>query len=176
MSADSPALVLVYTGDGKGKTSAALGQVVRALGHNRRVVFCQCMKRPDAAGEQAFLQQQLGDDFYAGGLGFFRKEEDRPKHRQAAESVLAWAMSKLENSGCFLLCMDEALYAHGAGLLTEQELTALLDRAAAIGVHVVLTGRGCPPWLAERAQLISEIQPVKHPYEQGIPALEGIDY
>ncbi len=175
MDANTP-LVLVYTGDGKGKTSAALGQVVRARGHGMRVAFCQCMKRPGAAGEQAFLSELLGEDFLAGGLGFFRKEEDRPAHREAVLSVLKWAMEKIRAEGMFVCIMDEALYAHGSGLVTQEELEQLLFTAAANQVHLVLTGRNCPSWLQERAHLVSEIAPRKHPYEQGIPAVEGIDY
>lgn len=170
------ALVFVYTGDGKGKTSAALGQVVRARGHDLRVVFCQCMKRPDAAGEQRLLADLLGEDFLAGGLGFFRDESARPRHRQAALDVLAWAMERLQHHACFLLVVDEALYALAADLVTRQELESLLDHAAERGVHVVLTGRNCPPWLEERADLVSEVICRKHPYIQGIPAVEGLDF
>ncbi|GAB7082145.1 cob(I)yrinic acid a,c-diamide adenosyltransferase [Megalodesulfovibrio paquesii] len=175
-------LVLVYTGDGKGKTSAALGQVLRAQGHGRRVCFCQCMKRPGAAGEQRSLRQLLGDDFLAGGLGFFRNEAERQRHRSAALEVLAWAVHRLANTETpdrdpvFLLVVDEALYALHAGLLLRQEVEALLDQASLAGVHVVLTGRNCPDWLAERANLVSEILSRKHPYEAGIPAIEGVDY
>ncbi|AGW14905.1 cob(I)yrinic acid a,c-diamide adenosyltransferase [Megalodesulfovibrio gigas] len=175
---DRPArpLVLVYTGDGKGKTSAALGQVVRALGHGHQVLFCQCMKRPDAAGEQRLLAALPGVDFLAGGLGFFRNEADRPRHRHAALDVLAWAADRLRRSPCFLLVVDEALYALDAGLVTREELESLLTLAGERGAHTVLTGRNCPPWLEERADLVSEVVCRKHPYAQGIPAVEGLDF
>ena len=87
---------LVYTGDGKGKTSACVGQTVRALGQNMTVAFGQFMKRDGQAGEQAMLAKLLDEHFLAGGLGFLRNDADRPAHRQAALRVLEWARAQLE--------------------------------------------------------------------------------
>ena len=113
-------MILVYTGSGKGKTSACLGQAVRALGRGLRVAFAQFMKQDDRAGEQIFLRQCLGDNFRAGGAGFFRKEEERPAHRQAALETLAWAKERLPRAD--VLILDESLYALGHGLVTREEL------------------------------------------------------
>ncbi len=168
-------MIVVYTGDGKGKTSAALGQIIRALGHGLRVACAQFMKRDDVAGEQRFLASQLGDDFLVGGLGFFRDNQDRPRHREAALSTLAWLSSKVE-ADVQVLVLDELLYALGAGVLEQEELQALLDRARERNVHLVLTGRGLPEWLGRQADLITEMLPVKHPFNQGQGALKGIDF
>ena len=77
-------MILVYTGTGKGKTSACVGQALRALGQNMRVAFGQFMKKDVGAGEQVMLARLLGADFLAGGKGFLRREEDVPAHRRAA--------------------------------------------------------------------------------------------
>ena len=168
-------MIVVYTGDGKGKTSAAMGQIIRALGHGLRVACAQFMKRDDVAGEQRFLASQLGDDFLVGGLGFFRDNQDRPRHREAALSTLAWASSKVA-ADVQVLVLDELLYALGAGVLEQEELQAFLDRARERNVHLVLTGRGLPEWLGRQADLITEMLSVKHPFNQGQGALKGIDF
>ena len=122
-------MILVYTGDGKGKTSACIGQAVRALGQNLAVAFGQFMKRDGQAGEQAMLAQWLGPRFMAGGPGFLRREEDRPAHREAALRVLQWAQKQLENVD--LLVLDETLYALKAGVLTREEVEELIALARA---------------------------------------------
>ena len=89
-------MIIVYTGNGKGKTSACIGQAMRALGRDFAVGFGQFMKQPGCAGEQTVLARLLGDDFLAGGKGFLRREEDRPAHREAALATLDWARQRLE--------------------------------------------------------------------------------
>ena len=98
-------MIIVYTGNGKGKTSACIGQAMRALGRDFAVGFGQFMKQPGCAGEQTVLARLLGDDFLAGGKGFLRREEDRPAHREAALATLDWARQRLERLD--LLVLDE---------------------------------------------------------------------
>lgn len=167
-------MILVYTGNGKGKTSASVGQALRARGQGLRVLFGQFMKRPDQAGEQAMLAKLLEEDFFVGGKGFFRKEETRAEHREAACVVLGWAHSALERAD--MLVLDESLYALGDGLLLEDELKALIAAAKRRGVHLVLSGRGLPDWLHEEADLITEMREVKHPFGSGHTALRGIEF
>ena len=167
-------MILVYTGPGKGKTSASVGQAIRAHGQGLRVAFAQFMKRPDQAGEQRVLAQLLGDNFYAGGKGFFRKEETRDMHREAALDVLHWVSARLPGTDLFV--MDECLYAHGNGLLHADELRAVLDAAREHGVHLVLSGRGVPEWLLQEADLVTEMGEVKHPYAAGQAAIKGIEF
>ncbi len=167
-------MLLVYTGSGKGKTSACVGQALRAHGQGLRVCFAQFMKRPDQAGEQKLLVTLLGQDFYAGGKGFFRKEETRAQHREAALEVLTWAEKTLP--GADMLILDESLYALGSGLLEEAELRRILSLTRQAGAHLVLSGRGLPAWLGEEADLITEMQEVKHPCRKGQAALKGIEY
>lgn len=167
-------MILVYTGNGKGKTSACIGQAVRALGQGMRVGFFQYMKRPDAAGEQAVLRDLLGDDHVAGGLGFFRNPEQFPEHRKAALRLTERARSRIPDLD--MLVLDEALYALKAAVLTREELCAIMKACEDGGAHLVLSGRDAPDWLCEAAHLVTEMREIKHPYAQGIPATRGIEF
>jgi len=173
---EKQALILIYTGEGKGKTSAAVGQAVRALGAGLRVGFGQFLKRDFQAGEQKVLKQLLPPDmFLASGAGFFLNGRDHERHRARALSLLDWARKKLEGR-VDLLVLDEAIYALGKNLITREELVYLLDLARTSRTHLVLTGRNVPEWLSDQADLVSEIRLVKHHFEQNIPAREGIEY
>jgi cob(I)alamin adenosyltransferase len=167
-------VILVYTGSGKGKTSACVGQAVRALGQGMRVAFGQFIKRDGKAGEQAVLRRLLGDDFRAGGRGFVRDGKDGAEHRGAALQTVRWALDLMP--GVDMLVLDEALYALDSGVLMPEELRALADKAASCNVHLVLSGRGLPDWLAERADLITEMEERKHPWRLGEGAARGIEF
>lgn len=167
-------MLLIYTGDGKGKTSACVGQAVRAMGQGLNVAFGQFMKRDNQAGEQRMLAQWLGERFLAGGQGFLRRKEDRPAHRAAALRVLAWARGQL---GCAdMLILDEAIYALGAGILEREEVEALWAEARAQNRHLVLSGRNAPDWLIKAADLVTEMGEIKHPWRAGLKAVRGIEF
>jgi cob(I)alamin adenosyltransferase len=168
-------MLLIYTGEGKGKTSASVGQALRAHGSGLRVAFGQFLKRDGQAGEQAVLKDLLGERFLAGGQGFFRNKEAFAKHRAAAIETLGWAMTQLE-SRIELLVLDETLYALGNELVTREEIEALIASAARNNAHLVLSGRGLPQWLAAKADLITEMLPRKHHFDSGVPASKGIEF
>ncbi len=177
-------MILVYTGNGKGKTSACVGQAIRALGQGFIVLFAQFMKKNAVAGEQQMLTRLLKDDFYCNGQGFYLGDARVfPAHRAALEDILAWVSSgfarlkvmRPEAPGRMLI-LDEALYALGSGLLKESELRGIIDQCRAMDIHLVLSGRGLPEWLTEEADLISEIQDIKHPLQSGIKAGAGIEF
>lgn len=168
------AMIVIYTGNGKGKTSACVGQAVRALGQDMRVAFGQFMKRDGQAGEQRMLAQWLGERFLAAGPGFLRHERERPAHCQAAARVLAWAREQVPLTD--MLILDEALYALDAGLLQREEIEDLLDLARAHGRHLVLSGRNAPDWLVRAADLVTALDEVKHPWRAGIKATPGIEF
>jgi cob(I)alamin adenosyltransferase len=168
-------VILVYTGSGKGKTSACVGQAVRAIGQGLRVAFGQFIKRDGRAGEQAVLHRLLGDDFRAGGRGFVREgKEDAAEHREAALRTVNWALERMTRVD--MLVLDEALYALDAGVLKPEELRVLADAAVSRDVHLVLSGRGLPDWLAERADMITEMGERKHPWRLGQGAARGIEF
>lgn len=168
------AVIIVYTGLGKGKTSACVGQALRALGQGLEVAFGQFMKRECGAGEQAMLRRLLGKRFRPGGLGFLRREEERAAHREAALALLHWAQEQLGEVE--MLVLDEVLYALGADILSREELMQLLESARSQDRHLVLSGRGLPDWLACEADLVTEMQERKHPWRKGIPAAPGIEF
>lgn len=167
-------MLLVYTGNGKGKTSASVGQAIRAHGRGLRVAFGQFMKRGDQSGEQPVLASLLGDRFRAGGPGFFRREEERATQREAALAVMRWAESLLP---CLdMLVLDEVLYALGYEFVSKDELLALVEKAEKSSVHLVLSGRGLPDWLEARADLVTEMGERTHPFAKGRKSEPGIEY
>lgn len=177
-------MLIVYTGNGKGKTSACVGQAVRALGQGFAVLFAQFMKKNAVAGEQQILAQLLGDNFYCNGQGFYLGDTKLfPAHRAALEATLAWVDAGLAQFEARqpegprrMLILDEALYALGSGLLKESELRGIIEQCRALDVHLVLSGRGLPEWLAKSADLVSEIQDIKHPLQSGVKAGAGIEF
>ena len=170
----SMSLIVLYIGKGKGKTSACLGQALRAKGHGYPVAFCQFIKRNGTSGEQRLLASLLGEAFRAGGLGFVRNVPDRAPHRREALALCAWACSRLVSS--WLLIADEILYAWSFGLLTDDELASLVDCAQKESCNLVLSGACAPDWLLERADCVTEMLARKHPYQLGKRATVGIDY
>jgi len=167
-------MLLIYTGNGKGKTSACVGQAIRALGQGLAVAFGQFMKRGDQAGEQTMLAELLGENFLASGAGFYR-DSDFEKHREKAAQLLRWAEERLDQ-GVDMLILDETLYALNHGLLLEEEVRALIQRSRYQGCHLVLAGRNVPLWMVELADIVSDVTEVKHIYAQGGKARRGIEF
>lgn len=168
-------MILIYTGEGKGKTSAALGQVLRALGHGLRVACAQFMKRDGVAGEQVMLRQLLKDDFLAGGLGFFKEGKEFARHRAASLHTLDWIREKLL-AGAQVCILDESIYALNQGLIQPQEMENLLSLVAEQRAHLVLTGRNAPDWLVKRADVVTEMLCRKHHSTEGQGAIRGIEF
>jgi len=167
-------MILIYTGNGKGKTSACIGQAIRAMGHNLNVFFVQFMKQDKQAGEQILLHKLLDKNFFAGGCGFFQKEQDRAKHRDFAIKTYNLAVKNIANANMIIL--DEILYALSAKLLTSEEIKDIINKANEAKVHLVLSGRNAPDWLVEYADLVTEMVEVKHPWQNGVVATMGIEF
>jgi cob(I)alamin adenosyltransferase len=168
-------MLLIYTGNGKGKTSACVGQAVRALGQGLAVAFGQFMKKGGQAGEQLMLGELLGENFLASGAGFYRNPADHPLHREKALHLLRWAQERLGH-GLEMLVLDEILYALNHALVLEAEVRELVERCRERGCHLVLSGRGAPDWLVEMADIVSDIAEVRHVHAQGGKATAGIEY
>ncbi|MDR3357530.1 MAG: cob(I)yrinic acid a,c-diamide adenosyltransferase [Desulfovibrio sp.] len=167
-------MLIVYTGNGKGKTSACVGQALRAMGQGMTVAFGQFMKRDNQSGEQRVLKRLLGSFFFAGGEGFFRHEKDRARHRAAALNTLAWGKNMLP--GADMLVLDETLYALDAALLTKGEVENLAEASGMPGRHLVLSGRNAPDWLIRVADIVTELREIKHPCHDGVIAAPGIEF
>jgi cob(I)alamin adenosyltransferase len=167
-------LVLVYTGPGKGKTTAALGMVFRALGHGLKVAVVQYIKGKWKTGERLFAETLPGLTFHVMGLGFTWDSDDLTRDKAAARA--AWERSReLLAGGSDLVVLDEITYALHYGWIAEEELLeALAQRAPA--THVVLTGRNAPASLVAVADLVTEMTVVKHPFTEGHKAQKGVDF
>ncbi len=170
-------LIIVNTGNGKGKTTAALGMVLRSLGHGYRVAIVQFIKGAWEPAEKAVLNRfsdQL--EFHAMGEGFTWETQDRERDIQKAQAAWETALTFIRNTDFKLLLLDEVNVALKLGYLNVEQVLAGLEEKPADS-HVILTGRGAPTALIERADLVTEMTLVKHPFrEQGIKAQPGIEY
>jgi cob(I)alamin adenosyltransferase len=172
-------LVIVYTGDGKGKTTAALGMALRAVGRGWRVLMIQFGK---GGWHYAELEssQRLAPEFeiIPMGLGFYKILDDAhtdDEHRRAAKNALAFTRDQMLSGEYDLLILDEINGALAAGLIALDDVLEILD-AKPQALTLVLTGRYAPQELIDRADLVTEMREIKHPYQSGILAQKGIDY
>ena len=173
-------LTLVFTGNGKGKTTAAVGLTVRAAGNRLRVFFLQFIKGQWKSGEREVLRSLPGVDLEVTGRGFTIERLRNPRvplEDHAAAAAHGWQVAQqIVHEGTYdMVVLDEVLGAVTAGLVPLDELLALVASKPP-ELHLVLTGRGAPPELIEAADLVSEIQPIKHPLQRGIKAQRGIEF
>ena len=171
------AQVLIFTGDGKGKTTAALGLVLRAVGHGRRCLVAHFVKKPETAGEYRVLPTLPGVEELVLGLGF-PPAPGTPgweAHRQAALDGWRRVVEKTAATPYDTLVLDEACGALYAGLLDLAPVLEWLERRPG-GQTVVFTGRNAPAALVERADTVTEMRLVKHAYQRGIPARPGVEF
>lgn len=170
-------LIIVHTGNGKGKTTAALGMVVRSLGHGYRVAIVQFIKGAWEPAEKAVLSQwedQLV--FHAMGEGFTWETQDRERDQQKATEAWETALSYLLNPEYQLVLLDEINIALKLGYLNVESILAGLAKKP-VDSHVILTGRGAPQGLIDQADLVTEMTLIKHPFrEQGVKAQAGIEF
>ncbi|MFM9042485.1 MAG: cob(I)yrinic acid a,c-diamide adenosyltransferase [Vulcanococcus sp.] len=170
-------LVLVFTGDGKGKTTAALGLVLRTLGHGEQVAVVQFIKGGWHPGEAKALQL-FGDalHWHALGEGFTWETQDRARDRQLVQQAWKRSCDYLADASRKLVVLDEVNVALKLGYLAVDDLLLGLSLRPPL-THVALTGRGAPPALLERADLVTEMKLVRHPFrEQGVKAQAGIEF
>lgn len=170
-------LIIVNTGNGKGKTTAALGMVLRSLGHGYKVAIVQFIKGAWEPAEKAVFSlwpDQL--EFHAMGEGFTWETQDRSRDTQKAQAAWERALTFIRNPDYKLVLLDEVNIALKLDYLTIEQVLAGLDQKPADS-HVILTGRGAPTALIERADLVTEMTPIKHPFrEQGVKAQPGIEF
>jgi cob(I)alamin adenosyltransferase len=173
-------LTLVFTGNGKGKTTAAVGLTIRAAGNRMRVFFLQFIKGQWKTGEREILRSLPGVDLEVTGRGFTIEQLRDPRiplEDHAAAAAHGWSVAQqIVHEGDYdMVVLDEILGAVHAGLVPLDELLEMARTKPPL-LHLVLTGRNAPPELVELADLVSEIQPIKHPLQQGIKAQRGIEF
>ncbi|OGD61849.1 hypothetical protein A2160_00980 [Candidatus Beckwithbacteria bacterium RBG_13_42_9] len=193
-------MIYIFIGDGKGKTSAALGMAVRAICAGLKVAWVAWYKEPTWPISEKKLPQMLPIDFYLMGKGFYiksfkfqvssfkLKNKTKPlrnggivvdkasleEHKEAAKAALNCVLEILRKGEHNLLICDEINNALSDGLLTIKEVKRLLKSRGK--THLVLTGRKAIPEIIKEADLVSEIKKIKHPYDKGIKAVRGLDY
>ncbi|MDD2598547.1 MAG: cob(I)yrinic acid a,c-diamide adenosyltransferase [Kiritimatiellae bacterium] len=169
--------ILIFTGDGKGKTTAALGMVLRACGHSMRCLVLHFIKSEGVAGEYRTLRTLPGVEVLVTGCGFAPPPGSSgwEKHRAAARRGWELLEERLAAASYDLIVLDEVLGAVKQGLIDLAELCAWLERRKG-GEVIVLTGRDAPQALIDRADTVSEIKMIKHAYLQGEPARVGVEF
>jgi cob(I)alamin adenosyltransferase len=171
-------LILVNTGNGKGKTTAALGLGLRAWGQGFKVLVVQFIKGNWKYGELQ-TAKALGPNFVIRqmGEGFVRKatDDDKEAHRLAAAEALQQARQEITSKQWDMIILDEINYAIKFGILSLEAVLELLE-AKPEALHLVLTGREARPEIIDKADLVTEMKEIKHPYKKGIKAQKGIEF
>ena len=168
-------VLVVNTGNGKGKSSAAFGVVARALGHGLQVGVVQFVKGRSDTGEEAFFRRQPGVHWHVGGEGFTWETQDKDRDAKAAQAAWEVACGHLSDPAIGLVVLDEMTYAFKYGWL---DLPAVLAAFAARPrhQHVIVTGRAAPAALIEAADTVTEMGMVKHAFQAGVPAMPGLEW
>lgn len=170
--------ILIFTGAGKGKTTAAMGMVLRASSHGMRIKVVQFLKSDTGSGEIAALQNLPGVEFVRRGLSFVPKHRADPRfaeHQRVAGEGLALAREAVLSNDYDLVVLDEICGAIAAGLLQEAEVAELLRQAPA-RLRLALTGRHAPAALIEMADTVTEMRCVKHGLQHGRAAQSGVEF
>ena len=170
-------LIMITTGDGKGKTTAAIGMGIRTLGHDHKIAIIQFIKGGWEPGESLALKV-FGDKlkFHACGEGFTWETQDRNKDINLVQSSWGKALSYIKDPSYKLIILDEIIVAIKLGYIAEDEIIKGINLRPEL-THVVLTGRGASKKLIDSADLVTEMKLIHHPFrEQGIKAQQGIEY
>lgn len=175
-SSEERGIVIVITGNGKGKTTSAFGMIMRCLGYGHNVGLVQFIKGKQQSGEELFIRDNYPDlPFYQMGTGFTWNTQDRSGDVEAAEKTWAFASKLLKDESLHLVVLDELTYMLGYKYLDEEMvLEAIRNRPPE--QTVVVTGRGGGSAIRDLADTVAEIESVKHAYDAGVKAREGIDF
>jgi cob(I)alamin adenosyltransferase len=168
-------LVIVNTGKGKGKTTAAMGLLLRAWGQGLRVCMLQFIKATTANWGEEKAARKIGIEMIPLGAGFTWLSDNIEHDKALARQGWETCRQKILSGNYDLVVLDEMTYVLRYGWLPWEEVRDTLDQRPA-GMHVVITGRYAPPELVEYADLVSEIIAVKHPYLAGVKAQKGIEF
>jgi len=173
---DEYGLLLVHTGNGKGKSSSAFGMVARALGHGIKVGVVQFIKGAASTGEEAFFRR-FPDEvrYHVMGEGFTWETQDRQRDIAKAREAWAVAAELLADPEIGLVVLDELNIALKYGYLELAPVLADIESGPVLQ-HVVVTGRGAPPGLVEAADTVTEMALVKHAFKAGVKAQKGVEF
>lgn len=177
MAKNKKGLVIVNTGNGKGKTTAALGLLLRAWGRGMRVCMLQFIKNENAAYGEIKAARKLGIEITPVGDGFTWTSKDMDETIARARFGWRQAQERILSENYDIVILDEFTYALHFGWLDMEEVIGWLRANKPPMLHLVITGRDAPQTLIDYADLVTEMRAIKHPYEeQGIPAQPGIEF
>ena len=169
-------LVIVNTGNGKGKTTAALGLVLRAAGWEKRTCVLQFIKNQAGAWGEIKMARKLGLEIIPCGDGFTWQSKDLEQSAALARSAWQEAQRRILSGEYDLIVLDEFTYVLTLGWLDSDEVIAWLRAKKPTSLHLVITGRDAPANLVDFADIVTEMREIKHPYQEGLPAQKGIEF
>ena len=170
----------VFTGNGKGKTTSALGLALRAVGEGKRVLMVQFIKGPWKSGEDdieikgkgEFKLMKMGKGF----VGILGDTLPREEHEKAAQDALEYAKREAKTKKWDILILDEVNNAVALNLISKESVLEFIEWSRDKLEHLILTGRDAIPEIIERADLVTEMKDIKHPYEKGMKGKRGLEY
>jgi len=171
----SRGLLVIHTGNGKGKSTAAFGLLARALGHRHKAVVIQFIKGRSDTGEEAFFRNHPLLNWHVMGDGFTWETQDAEHDRLSGRAAWQLATEYLKDPTINLLILDEFTYALKYGWVSMEEVAEALQLRPQMQ-HVVITGRAAPQALVDLADTVSEAQPIKHAFAAGVQAMPGIEW
>ncbi|MGL1933729.1 MAG: cob(I)yrinic acid a,c-diamide adenosyltransferase [Fibrobacterales bacterium] len=168
-------LLLINTGEGKGKSTAGFGTVIRSLGLGKKCAVVQFIKSPKSTCESTFFESVPNIAFHSMGKGFTWNSKDLEIDKQAAKEALDQAIVYLNDPEYWTVMLDEITYAVNYNFIELQTVLDVLENRTP-ETNVILTGRDCPQGLIDIADCISEMKKIKHQFDDKIPARKGIDF
>ena len=173
-------MLYIFTGHGKGKTTSALGSALRAVGEGKKVLMIQFIKGPWKSGEDEshtklapdFLIKKMGRGF----VGILGDTLPREEHERAAREAIEFAKKEIQSKKWDIVILDEVNNAVSLHLVSEDDILSLIDFSKEHIQHLILTGRDAPASFIEKADLVTEMRDVKHPFEKGIKGKRGLEY
>jgi cob(I)alamin adenosyltransferase len=168
-------LVQVYTGNGKGKTTAAIGLGIRAIGHGYKVCMVQFLKPSTSYGEHNSIKKIKNFKIKSYGLKEFATPNNQEKYKRLSNKAFDYATKTVMSRKYDIVILDEINFATAHGYVKLEDVIRLIEQKPK-SVELVLTGRDAPEEILEKADLITVMQETKHPYRKGIPARKGIEY
>ncbi len=169
-------LVIVHTGEGKGKSSSAFGMVFRAAGWGMRVCVIQFIKGKWKTGEQQAAGRFDNIEWHALGDGFTWDTQNPEQDIATSREIWALCQAKVRSHAYDMVVFDEINYCAGYGWITGAEIAAFLEAERPGWMHVILTGRNAPPELIAVADTVTEMRKIRHAFDQGIKAEQGIEF
>ena len=175
---DQKGLIIVHTGKGKGKSSAAFGMIFRCIAHDMKCAVVQFIKGGMSSGERELIEGKFSDtcEFYAMGEGFTWETQDRSRDVEMAAAAWEKAKYLIRNPDNKMVLLDEINIALRYDYIALQDVIDFLQNEKPEMTHVVLTGRNAKPDLIEIADLVTEMELVKHPFRSGIKAQIGVEF